>query len=109
MRAIISVLLGLLLAGCMNVTTRLQRDDPSVTPRLEGSDCATWVLIPIMIGTTSVEGAMAKAIEINPAPLPPGEYRRHRPIIPISKLHRVQFTDLSFLFFGTHCVEVTGD
>ena len=52
------VLVVLGLAGCMNMTMRLQPDDLTVKPTYEGSDCVT-ILLGIGVGTATVDAAMA--------------------------------------------------
>lgn len=108
MRAMISLLLlTMLLVGCSNITTRTQLDHHDVSPRLFGDDCATWFLIPVIIGTVSLERAMATAV---PAKAIDGTTRRYDlPITPITKVHRVQTSDYYFFFVGKRCVEVFGE
>lgn len=104
---ILLVLWALVMVGCVDVTARLQVDNPDVASRLEGSDCATWVLFPVMIGTVSVEGAMAKGRDLTHRD--PNVAIRDLPISPIKKVHRVQVTDRSFFLAGSRCVEVFGE
>lgn len=114
------LLVGMLamLAGCINITTTLQPVDQTVRPTYEGSDCVP-IIFSIGIGTNTIERAQANGKDR--AAYQAAIDRKHQaayaqrgtvrevPLVPITKVHRVQFTDYGFLGFGARCVEVTGE
>lgn len=89
----------LLSTGCINISTRLQPEDPAVSPLLKGEDC-----VPIVFGfgwgTNTIERAMEEAGKPN-LDKPAGK--------PIKRVHTVQFTDTTVVWFGERCIEVTGE
>jgi len=100
-----------MLAGCINLTTTLHPVDQSVRPTYEGSDCVP-IILSIGIGTNTIERAQAHGREVAALKgrnVELGVRRPALPVVPITKLHRVQFTDYGFLGFGARCVEVTGE
>ena len=110
------ILLGsvmLLLAGCINISTRFQPDDLSVKEELQGSDCVP-IIFSIGIGTADLEEAKRDAKKIQA----PGQFhaQKKHPEPPkvsmpqnITKVRRVEINDLMFLFFGAKCVDVVGE
>lgn len=108
--ALYAIFLGVLtLSGCMNLTTRLQPDDVTVTESHQGEDCVP-ILLGIGIGTATVESATAKARNI--AEVVRAQSSRNYVAVPadaIRKVRRLQFSDYQFLGFGARCIEVTGE
>lgn len=96
---LLSIMVGLLSGGCVNMTTRLQPEDSSVPAAQEGSDCIPMIF-GVAIGTATVEAAQLNARKPNHAS-PSG--------VPINKTRRVEWSDYGFLGFGARCVEVAGE
>lgn len=118
MRLLVAIVTATLLSGCINITTTLQPMDQTVRPMYEGSDCVP-IIFSIGIGTATVEQAQANGKDrvAYQAALDHKHQdayaqrgtMREVPRAPITKLHRVQFTDYGFLGFGARCLEVTGE
>ena len=113
MRIIGLAILTLLLAGCINISTRFQSDDLTVKEELQGSDCVP-IIFSLGVGTADIEKAKRDARRI----LPPGAFHEqkkspNRLIIRepenITKVRRVEISDIMILFFGAKCVDVVGE
>ena len=52
---------ALLLGGCINISSRITRENQAVKPMTEGSDCS-YAIMNFGYGTNTVEQAMANAI-----------------------------------------------
>ncbi len=105
--------LTLLLAGCINISTRFQPDDLAVKAELHGEDCVP-IIFSLGAGTADIEKAKIGATRIQP---PAQFHEQKRPtgqsIIRepenITKVRRVEITDIMILFFGAKCVDVVGE
>jgi hypothetical protein len=112
-RPCIVLSLSLLLAGCINISTRFQPDDLTVKEELQGSDCVP-IIFSIGIGTAELEKAKlgAKRIEFQ-SRFDSQKKQGGRPTIRepenITKVRRVEINDLMFLFIGAKCVDVVGE
>lgn len=93
---------ALMLGGCININTRLQPEDASVKEVLMGVDCVP-IILGFGFGTATIERAKADTEKINEAGL------NVQAGTPITKVRRVEMQDVQFLFFGSRCVEVTGE
>ena len=93
------LVLVLLMAGCINVSTRLQPEDSSVNEVLRGNDCVPIVL-GIGFGTASIDKAMADAHPIEDP---------RRSVTRITKVRRVTLTDYVIVFVADRCIEVVGE
>ncbi|HKT34756.1 MAG TPA: hypothetical protein VJR03_07975 [Nitrospira sp.] len=93
------LILVLLTGGCIDVSTRLQPEDSSVNEILRGTDCVPIVL-GMGFGTASIDKAMADAHPIG---------NRGGPVIRITKVRRVTWTDSVILFVADRCIEVVGE
>jgi hypothetical protein len=91
----------LIMAGCINITTRQQPEDTSVKEVLYGEDCAVIIFI-FGYGTASVEQAMAKGGPDNGF----ANFKNHQQI---TKIRRVELNEAVFLLFGKRCVRVVGE
>ncbi len=97
--------LMLLLAGCINISTRFQPDDLTVKEELQGSDCVP-IIFNLGYGTADIEKAKVDGKRIQaPTHGPRKAFER----IPITKVRRVEINELMFLFFGAKCVDVVGE
>ena len=114
----------IVLAGCMNITTRVQ-EDPSVQEVLVGSDCLP-IILGLAYGTVDVTTAsrnaqpsmgQGRASYCDPAvgmhrdggwhPCPgAGSGQASGPIV---KVRRVEVWDFMLWAFGARCVEVAGE
>jgi hypothetical protein len=110
---LLGVMVCLLLAGCINITTELQPDVPDVQPMLKGSDCVP-IIFAIGIGTARVDQARVQGKEVRAVELDRSAPGQGRPagggrFTPITKIRRIQFTDYVFLGLGARCLEVIGE
>lgn len=105
--------LALLTSGCIDISTRLQPEDTAVKASLEGSNCVP-IIFGLGFGTASIEEAKAdghttmSTRSSAPTGLQGGGMTQTIRA-PITKVRRVELTDRQFLFFGSRCVEVTGE
>jgi hypothetical protein len=81
---------ALLLGGCINISSRITRENQAVKPMTEGSDCS-YAIMNFGYGTNTVEQAMANAIP------------------PVQKVRSVSTDLFFFIFFSSHCVTVVGE
>lgn len=104
--------LMLLLAGCINISTRFQPDDLTVKEELQGSDCVP-IIFSLGYGTADIEKAKIDARRVqwvstlhdvkNPRRVAARVHEN------ITKVRRVEINDIMFLFFGAKCVDVVGE
>ncbi len=92
-----------LLTGCINISTRTQPDDLTVKEELKGSDCVP-IIFSLGAGTADIDNAKLKGEKITRGPNDK-IYVRYT----ITKVRRVEVTDLMLLFFGAKCVDVVGE
>lgn len=105
------VLIMLLTTGCINISTRFQPDDLTVKDELEGSDCVP-IIFSIGIGTADIEQAKLDAKKVREPWHPHATAKQPAPTVPlqnITKVRRIEVTDIAFLFFGAKCVDVVGE
>lgn len=95
--------------GCINISTKLQQDNPAIRADFEGHECAA-ILFGLGVGTLTIEGAMRNGIvrlsTLDQMKAPPLDPRDHRTI---RAIRSIQFTDWQFLMFGSRCLEVIGE
>jgi|CXWL01.1.fsa_nt_gi hypothetical protein len=96
---------GFLLGGCSNISTRIQPEDTSVEAVLEGSDCVP-IILGFGLGTATIEQAKANAQPVGG--FSPGFPDVHGSLH-ITKVRRVESTEVAFLVFSERCVEVVGE
>lgn len=90
----------LLLTGCYNSSVQLMPADQAVKAVRQSNDCAT-IVFGLGGGTATLEQALAKPAQlINDT---------EAPRVPITKVRAVAYQNYYALFFGGHCVEVTGE
>lgn len=100
MKLSLTVLIGALLSGCINVTASLQPENANVPEIREASDCVP-IIFGFSYGTATLVNALAEEVTlINNYQVPKQK---------IQKVRRVQLHDYQFLFFGARCVEVVGE
>jgi hypothetical protein len=97
--------LSFTIAGCINISTRLQPEDTSVKAVLEGSDCVP-IILGFGFGTATIEHAKADAQPVGR--FSPGDPEVHGRLR-ITKVRRVESAERAFLIFGVRCIEVTGE
>lgn len=101
MRSMISiVVIAVLLTGCINISTRFQPDDLTVKEELQGSDCVP-IIFSMGFGTADLESAKRNGRKLN------DDYNDVR--YPITRIRRVELSEMMFLFFGEKCVDVIGE
>lgn len=81
---------GLLLGGCVNISSRITSENQAVKPMTEGSDCS-YAVMGFGYGSNTVEQAMANA---SPS---------------IQKVRSISTDLFFFIFFSSHCVTVVGE
>lgn len=91
-------------SGCINVTTKILPDNPSVRKDLVGSDCIA-IIFGIGIGTADVALATRQGLTFEDAKT---TWPEREPVV-MGKVRSVAVTDVQFMSFGSHCIEVTGE
>lgn len=104
---LVVMFLVLLLTGCINISTRFQPEDLSVKEELEGSDCVPYIF-GIGFGTADLELAKRDAKKIVRAIPKKGPQTIVAPQH-ITKVRRVEITDLVFFIGGAKCIDVVGE
>lgn len=101
-----SLLLSVSMAGCLNLTTKIQSDDLTVKNDLYGTDCVPLVF-GLGWGTVDIERAKQDG---RTRFMDWDERQLHRGATPISKVRSVEITHQQYLnIFGLHCIEVHGE
>lgn len=116
MRTMFGILIigfAVMLAGCINISTRTQPDDLTVKEELKGSDCVP-IIFSVGFGTADIEKAKVGARRVQwdstfHNPRTQGHVMAVRGPENITKVRRVEINDLMFLFFGAKCVDVVGE
>jgi hypothetical protein len=84
----------------MNIAAQLTPEDPQVQRLREASDCVP-ILFGLAYGTATIENALAQKARLL------SNY--NEPKVLISKVRSVVLHDYYYLFFGSRCIEVTGE
>jgi hypothetical protein len=101
------VLLALLVvvtSSCIDINMRTQPEDTSVREVLFGDDCVPIVL-GMGFGTATIEPAKANG---KPFAMRQSVSTTIQPK-PIVKIRRVETEEMGILFFGSRCIQVTGE
>ena len=116
MRRIFSVLvlgLAFLTSGCINISTRIQPEDTSVKSVLVGSDCVP-IILGLGAGTVTLENAKADGHSTAGVVSDPSVRRSSKPSTQtlhtaITRVRYIETQEMQILFFGSRCIEVTGE
>lgn len=97
-----TIIVSLLLAGCISIDTELQLPNAGVLPTLTGEDCVD-IILGFGFGTVHVRDAMRSHTEryygaprIANGPM-------------INRVHSIVLKDEAGLGFGRRCIEVKGE
>jgi hypothetical protein len=107
MITMLTLLLAMLLSGCINITNELQPSNPGVQAVLIGADCSPIVL-GMGLGTNTIENAMKDGRVLGD----PGDFRSRIKLndrTAITRIRTVQLTDFYVLLIGSSCVQVIGE
>lgn len=92
--ASVVIVLSFVIAGCINITTRLPPEDTSVQAVREAEDCIP-IIFGLGYGTIGAETALTDYFS------PTGEK--------ITKIRRVELREWQFIFLGERCIRVIGE
>lgn len=94
------------LVGCVNLDIQAMRPNADVPATRTGESCASAVILPFLIGTVTIDEAMAhagKEEEDNPGYEPKIVYH------PIVRLHSLTLQQFSVPFYTSVCLVATGE
>jgi Protein of unknown function (DUF3153). len=103
----LTLLLTLLLSGCINITTELQPSNPDVQDVLLGEDC-TPVVLGMGLGTNTIEGAKRDGRPMGDV----GEFRSRVKLNDrtlINRIRTIQISNFYVLLVGSSCIQVVGE
>ena len=98
--------LAIWLVGCVNLDVQTMPPNSDVKPAKTGESCAYAVILPFLIGTLTVEEAMAHGNAERIAKPEQGYVTIYHPI---ARLHSLTLQQFSVPFYTSVCLVATGE